>query len=210
MAFWGNKRDEEPVQLKVKEIRARDVDAPREVHAEKVVIVTGPGLRTILSYIAFGAALGAGATFFFSQKSSSDASESAAKGDEDESATRESLAARAGNLAERVKNLTGRVRGMMQSAGDVLGPVLQEALGDARDAARQAQEELASDLSSRSDTERPQPDFAEAKREVVATGSVAVGVASDGKVEVEVPSNAEVDVPAGTRPIEVSDDGKSS
>jgi len=206
LAFWGDKDrdDEEAAPVTLKEIKTRGRDALREIHSERVIIATGPSFNTVLGLLALGAALGAGATLFLQRKESA-APETGASDAPD-------LSARVHDLTERAKHLAGRTREAVQTASEVLGPIVQDAIGEAKNAAQQTQDALKSDLqnapraeTNRAETNRGEADYEEAKREVVATGSVAVGVPARGTVEVQVPSNAEVEVPAGTRPVEVTE-----
>lgn len=210
MAFWGGRKNNEveAEDIRVADIKVREHKAPKEVHTDKVVIVTGPTLGTILGFVALGAAIGAGAATFLNKKQGDENSGDAvaagvSAGGSKDGTTASTVAARAGSLAERAKNLAGRAKSTVQSAAEAISPAVQDAIQEARSAAQKTEQELEAELA-KGVPDAP-ADRAESKRNVVSTGSVAVGVPSDESVEVDVPANAEVKVPPGTKPVEVTE-----
>lgn len=83
-------------------VKASDLPEGGELHANKVVIVTGPDFGTGLKLVLFGAVLGAGAALYW--KNSQDKKPNLASSDE----TSEALTARLHHLAERAKLLASR------------------------------------------------------------------------------------------------------
>jgi len=115
-----------------------------ETLPDKVVVVTGPTLGTVLGFMALGAAIGAGAVLYFRQSHATlaDSEELAADG----SHRVQSLVDRLSRLQGRIKNLAGRTRETVTHATEVLGPVLHEAVNEAKNAARDAEEELQAEI----------------------------------------------------------------
>jgi len=124
-----------------------------ETLPDKVVVVTGPTLGTILGFIGLGVVLGAAAALYFrnSQEVAAESEELAADG----SHRVEGLVERLNRLQGRIKTLAGRTRETVTHAKDVLGPVLHEAVNEAKNAARDAEEELQAEI------DKPRPRSAE-------------------------------------------------
>ena len=117
---------------------------------EKVVIVTGPTLGTILSFIAFGAVIGAAAALLLrgSQSTPGDTEFGEFSGGAAGNQRINSLVERLNKLQSRIKSLAGRTRETVSSASEVLGPVLHEAVNEARVAAREAEVSLQAELDT--------------------------------------------------------------
>ena len=120
-----------------------------ETLPEKVVIVTGPTLGTILGFIALGAALGAAGALFLSNRQSGGAAATGLEGlgASDEGGHRlNSVVERLNRLQTRIKTLASRTRDTVTSASEALGPVLHDAVNEAKNAARDVEEDLQAEL----------------------------------------------------------------
>jgi len=119
-----------------------------ETLPEKVVIVTGPTLGTILAFIAFGAALGAAATLFLRNGSTPAAGDGNFAGFAGAGGAQRmnSIVERLNKLQTRIKSLASRTRDTVTTASEVLGPVLHEAVNEAKNAARDAEKDLQAEL----------------------------------------------------------------
>ncbi len=121
-----------------------------EVRANKIVIVTGPSFGTAIKLILFGAAIGAGAALYWKNQQKP-APLSAVPADAEE------VASRLQNLSSRAKSIAGRARDLVQSAAEVAGPALQQALIEGRAAARETEDELNAELKElRKDSPGPE------------------------------------------------------
>ena len=121
-----------------------------ETLPEKVVIVTGPTLGTILSFIAFGAVIGAVAAVFLTRSQSTPGTTEPGEFTDGAAGNKriKSLVERLNKLQTRIKTLAGRTRETVSSASEVLGPVLHEAVNEARVAAREAEVSLQAELDT--------------------------------------------------------------
>ena len=121
-----------------------------ETLPEKVVIVTGPTLGTILSFIAFGAVIGAAGALFWRNSQSTPAAGEDSFGGFGEAGGEQrmnSIVERLNKLQTRIKSLASRTRDTVSSATEVLGPVLHDAVNEAKNAARDAEKDLQDELS---------------------------------------------------------------
>lgn len=129
-----------------------NVEISRELRPEKVVVITGPSFGTAVKFMLLGAAVGAGAAYWFLNNRGSAASEEDAlleglsAGHNKPDARASNLVARAGKLAKRIKNLAGRAKETAQAAGKTIGPVLSEALHEAKEASQEAVEKMQEEL----------------------------------------------------------------
>lgn len=127
-------------------------DTPEVLHAERVVIVTGPGFGTALGFIALGAAIGAGAFYALSgRRAMLPAPADVLAAAESESpqapeARAQQFATRIGALSRRVKTLAGHAKEAARVAAETVGPVLGEAVAQGRTAARETEAKLHEDL----------------------------------------------------------------
>ncbi len=115
---------------------------PGKLYPQKVVIVTGPTFGTAIGLVLFGAAIGAAAVCYLRTQHSGAASgadavfEGMTGGGAKETTSSAQVMARLNGLAKRVKSLAGRARETMQTAGEVIGPTISEAVSEGKSAAR--------------------------------------------------------------------------
>lgn len=136
-----------------------DVDYSGPLRPEKVVIVAGPSFGTAMSFVLLGMALGAaGALYVINQRgglppaAGGDAvAEGLTGGGAKAEAGAARMMARLSSLARRVKSLSGRVKEVAQQAGETIGPVLSDAVAEAKNVARASQQKLEEDLSREPD-----------------------------------------------------------
>jgi len=128
----------------------------KQLQPEKVIIVAGPSFGTAIKFVLFGAALGAGAVFYWqSQKgpilpgsSNEDAVlEGITGGGAKDSGKAQQLMARLNNLSQRVKSLAGRAKEVAQTTAETAGPIISDAVAQGRSAAQEAQKQLQEDLN---------------------------------------------------------------
>ena len=103
-----------------------------ELHADKVVIVTGPSIGSVVQIFVLGAVVGAAAASYWRSRQAPEAPQ--AETEEVESRTRRLLA--------RSMMLARRIRDLVAGAAEVAGPALQRALAEGKAAARAVEEEL--------------------------------------------------------------------
>ena len=128
-------------------------DSP--THAEKVVIVTGPTFGAALSFMLLGAAIGAaGALYLTGGKGGSHGAapqdavlEGLSGGGAKEAAQAKQFMTRLNSLAKRVKNLAGKAGETAKAASETIGPVLGDALSEAKRAAKETSHGLEEDIN---------------------------------------------------------------
>ena len=125
-------------------------NTPKEIRTDRVVVVNGTSFGTAMKFIALGAAIGAGAAFYWTshQKSGTpeDAVTAGVTGGYGKPGSKADLLARITKIASRLKSLAGKAGASAHTAGQVLGPVIADALHEARNAAVEAQEEIREEL----------------------------------------------------------------
>ena len=119
-----------------------------DLHAHKVVIVTGPSFGSGLKLVVVGAVLGAAAALYWKNQQESKPTFSPSAGASNTSPAPSSVATRARlrQLAERAKTLAGRASEAIQSAAEIATPALQNALQEAKKAARAAESEIEEEI----------------------------------------------------------------
>ena len=122
-----------------------------EPRPEKVVIVAGPSFGNAMQFILFGAALGAAATYALLNKKSSvsvladDAVIQGLTADGSKESGQQ-LVERLNRLQTRLRSLAVRTKDTVQTASEVLGPALSQAVAEGKKAAHETEEKLDSDL----------------------------------------------------------------
>jgi gas vesicle protein len=136
-----------------RESEVRVIETHKNWQPEKVVIVAGPSFGSAISFVLFGAILGAaGALFWSAQRTPSTQSGTGAvrEGVTGDGAREEARAAqmmqRLSNLARSVRSLASRARESAQHAGEVLGPAIKEAVSEAKTVAQETQQDIEQDI----------------------------------------------------------------
>lgn len=138
----------------------------KQLQPEKLVIVAGPSFGTAMKFVLFGAALGAGAVFYWtSQKGpmlpgSSDADavlEGITGGGAKDAGKAQQLMTRLNSLSQRVKVLAGRAKEVAQTTAETAGPIISDAVAQGRSAAQEAQQQLQEDLKNEPAPPTPPP-----------------------------------------------------
>ncbi len=128
-----------------------------EWHPDKIVIVTAPTFKTVFGLIGLGVVLGAaGALYWQSRQSGSTlddgALDSLTEGSLNlgttDAAGADAIVRRLNRLANRAKALANRAKATVQTASEVLGPALNEAIAEGRQAARETEQNLKKDLEN--------------------------------------------------------------
>lgn len=128
---------------------------------EKVVIVTGPTFGSAFKFMLFGVAVGAGTIFYWQSKkgpslpASSEADAVYAgltAGGAKDSGKAQELVGRLNSLSTRVKSLAGKAKEAAQSAAVTAGPIVADAVTQARSASQEAQTKLHADLQKKPET----------------------------------------------------------
>ncbi len=115
-------------------VKASDLPETGELHASKVVIVTGPSFGTGLKLILFGAVLGAGAALYWKNQQESKSPPPAVPDKSSEA------------LATRLRKLAERLRDLAAHTAEVAAPALQNALQEAKKAARAAESQIEEEI----------------------------------------------------------------
>lgn len=115
-----------------------------EVHAEKVVIVTGPSFGTAIKLILFGAALGAGAALYWKNQQNKTFQPTLPHLGEEKTA--KDATVRLNNLADRAKALANRAKDVVQAAAEIAAPTVQHAFSEIRQAAKEAEAEIKEEI----------------------------------------------------------------
>ena len=118
---------------------------------DRIVVIKGTSFGTAMKFMALGAVIGAGAAMWWStQQTGSPASEDAVTegltGGHSKPDSRRDLLARITKIASRLKALAGKAGASAHTAGVVLGPVIADALHEARNAAIEAQTEIREEM----------------------------------------------------------------
>lgn len=136
-----------------------------EPRPEKVVIVAGPSFGNAMQFMLFGAALGAAATYALLNKKSSvsvladDAVIQGLTADGSKESGQQ-LVERLNRLQTRLRSLAVRTKDTVQTASEVLGPALSQAVAEGKKAAHEIEIDLAQELKNpppppQSQTEKP-------------------------------------------------------
>ena len=134
-------------------------------HPEKIVIIAGPSFGSAMSFMLFGAALGAAGTLFLKSRN-------AAIDDTPDAITAELLGAktearsvqlneRLAKLSSRVKSLANSAKGAAQVAGATAIPKIRNAVEEGKRVARGTQEQIRDELENEPDTVYATPSFTE-------------------------------------------------
>jgi hypothetical protein len=132
-----------------------------EGNPEKVVIVTGPTFGTAMEFMLLGAAIGAAAMYWKSQRSSAPAvSEDAVfegltGGGAKPSDNAGQLVDRLTQLSKRLKALATRTKETVHSAAEAMGPTIKQAVEEGRSVAHQTEHELEEELQKPATPEAP-------------------------------------------------------
>lgn len=121
-----------------------------ELHANKIVIVTGPSFGTGLKLVLFGAVLGAAGALYWKNQQESPLSTPA-------EAETKAASARLKSMAERIKDLSSRAANVIHTASEVAAPALQNAMQEFRHAARETEAEIKEELREM-DEQREKPE----------------------------------------------------
>lgn len=150
-----NKRDSAK-----REVDARIIETHKDWQPEKVVIVAGPSFSSAISFVLFGAVLGAaGALLWSAQRSPSTQSgtdavtEGLTGGGAREEARAAQIMQRLSNLARSTRSLASRARETAQHASEVIGPAIKEAVSEAKTVAQETQHDIEQDIRE-ADVER--------------------------------------------------------
>ncbi len=136
-----------------------------ETAPERVVIVAGPSFGQALKFMAFGAALGAGAVYYFlGSKGSASAAKTASLKDmaskyeaavEDFGAESEAasgdVSERMSSLASRLKSIGSRAKDLVETAAEAVKPTLENAVAEGKKAAAEVQTKLKKDVEEAGD-----------------------------------------------------------
>ena len=127
---------------------------------EKVVVVTGPSFSQGVKFILFGAALGAGATFYFLDKKRAKTPFAPSKKASAEVAeVADELESQAYSLLSRLKVLGEKARDVAVIAGENLKPSFDRAVEEGKKAAAEVSAKLKKELEDAGD----KPHFADAE-----------------------------------------------
>lgn len=136
-----------------------------ELQPQKVVIVAGPSFGNAMQFVLLGAALGAAATYALLHKKSSGAvlADDAVIEGLTAGGTKESgqqLVERLNRLQTRLRALASRTKDTVQTASEVLGPAISQAVAEGKKAAHDIEIDLADELKNppappQSDAEKP-------------------------------------------------------
>ncbi|MBW3635971.1 MAG: hypothetical protein KY445_05815 [Armatimonadetes bacterium] len=132
---------------------------------EHITIVAGPSFGQALKFMAFGAAMGAGAVYYFlSSKGSGSAAKTASLQDvvwkyeaavEDFGAQGEAasgdVAERLSSLAGRLKSIGSRAKDLVETAAEAVKPTLENAVAEGKKAAAEVQTKLKKDVEEAGD-----------------------------------------------------------
>ena len=136
-----------------------------ESQPQKVVIVAGPSFGNAIQFVLFGAALGAAATYALLRKKLSVATladdavlEGLSAGGTKESS--QELVERLKRLQIRLRALASRTKDTVQTAGEVLGPAISQAVAEGKKAAHDIENDLEQELKNppptpEADAEKP-------------------------------------------------------
>jgi hypothetical protein len=127
------------------------IEVSRDSLPEKLVIVQARPFGDALKLVLFGAALGAGGTFFALHsrlKSASSKTDAVAEGLSAGGAKGDSraLLGRLSSLAARLKGVAGAVGSVTEFAGNTVRPAVEAAMSEGKRTAREVEEELKRDL----------------------------------------------------------------
>ena len=126
---------------------------------ETVVIHAGPTFGSALSFMIFGAILGAAATYLVSRSSEQSAHAEARETLRATESNAKNLQSRLGRLSGRVKNLAGRAKDVAQTFNEHVRPALQDAMAEGKIAARETSESLQDDIRKDVSTQKPFDDL---------------------------------------------------
>lgn len=121
-----------------------------ETYPETITIVAEPSFGSAIKFLLFGAAIGAGAMFYFRKPGAPAAEEYVplpAQGTRSEQ-----LNDRVHTLAARVKNLSGKASSAAKLASKAVTPAIKNAVAEGKRAARETRESIEDDLETESDT----------------------------------------------------------
>ena len=118
---------------------------------EKVVVITGPSFSQGVKFILFGAALGAGATFYYLGKRPKSYSSPTTS---TKSELTEEIESQAVSLLSRLKDLGEKARDVALVAGENLKPALDRAVEEGKKTAADVQAKLKRELDEAGDKPR--------------------------------------------------------
>ena len=135
----------------------RDInDLKRDINdaqPQKVVIVTGPSFKAAMEFMLVGAVMGAAATMFLQRQrggataASDDAVyEGLTGGGAKDSEHAGQLVERLTQLSHRLKSLAARTKETVQSAAEVVGPTIKQAVAEGKSAAQKTEHDLEEEL----------------------------------------------------------------
>jgi hypothetical protein len=156
----------------------RDIN---EGHPEKVVIVTGPTFGTAMEFMLLGAVIGAAAMYWQRQRGGTAAAtddavfEGLTAGGAKGADGHGQLVERLTRLSHRLKNLAARTKETVQSAAEVMGPSIKQAVAEGKSVAHQTAHDLEEELHR-----PPSASTVTAPGGVVPEGSVPDGQVADG------------------------------
>jgi len=132
-----------------------------EGHPEKIVIVSGPTFGTAMEFMLLGVAIGAAAMYWKTQRSEASAGASAASasaasagavfeglsgGGAKPAQDASQIVDRLTQLSKRLKSLAARTKETVQSAAEVVGPSIKQAVEEGKTVAHQTERDLEVEL----------------------------------------------------------------
>lgn len=134
---------------------------------EKVVVITGPSFSQGVKFILFGAALGAGATFYYLGKRPKTSFGASKPTNATQSEAADEIESQAVSLLARLKDLGEKARDVAVIAGENLKPALDRAVEEGKKTAADVQAKLKKELDEAGDkphfTEEDLPSQSEEK-----------------------------------------------
>ena len=112
----------------------------------EIVIIAGPTFGQAMKFMLLGAAIGAGAVFYLSNKNAPVAEDNSVAETVGESA--ESVTRRVTKLAGRAKNMASRAKGLMQTAQENFKPALEEIVAEGKKAAAEFEAKVKKDVET--------------------------------------------------------------